>query len=271
MKLAFSNLAWEPKHDADVATVLKAGGVSGVEIAPSKIWKEPTAVSAADATAYRRAWEKRGLPIVALQSLLFGKPDLRLFGDEARRDALAEYLEKMFVLAERLGAKVLVFGSPRNRLKGNLSPERALEIAIPFFQRVGQAAAQHGVILGLEANARKYACDFIVTTDEAADLVDRVATPGFGLHGDWGCMELEGENVLQAVETHRTAFRHFHLSTEALQPIINRKRDQVEAIVDIFNRLDLPPYASVEMLNPEGRTEVIAAVLKEIGPAFGEK
>lgn len=271
MKLAFSNLAWEPKQDAEVAAVLKAGGVSAIEIAPSKIWKEPTLVSTSDIAAYRRGWEKRGLPIVALQSLLFGKPDLSLFGDESRRNALADHLEKMCGLAKELGAKVLVFGSPRNRLKGNLTSERALEIAVPFFQRVGRAAARHGVILGLEANARKYACDFIVTTDEAADLVARVDSAGFGLHGDWGCMELEGENVLQSVETHRARFCHFHLSTEALKPIVNRKRDQVQAIVDVFNPVEQPPYASVEMLNPDGKIAVIETVLREIGPVFGEK
>lgn len=271
MKLAFSNLAWEPKQDEAVGVVLKAGGVSAVEIAPSKIWKEPTAVSSADAATYRRSWEKRGLPIVALQSLLFGKPDLSLFGDEARRLALAEHLEKMFLLAERLGAKVLVFGSPRNRLKGTLSAAQAREIAVPFFQRVGEAAARHGVILGLEANARKYGCDFIVTTDEAADLVARVASPGFGLHGDWGCMELEGEDVLRSVEAHRESFRHFHLSTEALKPILNRKRDHVRAIVDRLRSANHPPHLSVEMLNPDGNPAVIEAVLREIGPAFEEK
>ena len=36
--------------------------------------------------------ERRGLPIIALQSLLFEKPNLRIFGDRTERVAATAYL-----------------------------------------------------------------------------------------------------------------------------------------------------------------------------------
>ena len=41
MKIAVSNIAWEHKYLSQYLKLLKQLGCSGVEIAPSIIWKEP--------------------------------------------------------------------------------------------------------------------------------------------------------------------------------------------------------------------------------------
>ena len=48
-------------------------GVRGVEIAPTKWRARPFDASADEIAEYRRSWEDRGLRIVSLQSLLFGR------------------------------------------------------------------------------------------------------------------------------------------------------------------------------------------------------
>ena len=73
-----------------------------------------------DIAEYRRSWEDRGLQIVSLQSLLFGRSDLQLFGDDGVRAALADYLRRVIDFGAPLGAHALVFGSPKNRLRGAL-------------------------------------------------------------------------------------------------------------------------------------------------------
>ena len=44
-----------------------------------------------------------------------------------------------------LGARALVFGSPRNRSVGGVAPEQVNAIAMPFFRRLGAIARLHGV------------------------------------------------------------------------------------------------------------------------------
>jgi len=119
-RLAVSNLAWEPDQDDKIAKLLRSEHVTGIEIAPTKWRPRPLEATAADVAAYRRAWDDRGLTIVSLQSLLFGRPDLQLFGDDTVRRAMLDYLRGMVDLAVALGAGVLVFGSPKNRLRGEL-------------------------------------------------------------------------------------------------------------------------------------------------------
>jgi hypothetical protein len=85
VRLAVSNIAWEPHEDDAVAEVLRREGVSGVEIAPTKWRARPFDASADEIAEYRRSWEDRGLRIVSLQSLLFGRSDLQLFGTDGVR------------------------------------------------------------------------------------------------------------------------------------------------------------------------------------------
>ena len=106
--------------------VLPRFGIEGVEIAPTRVWSNPLASTSAHVSEQRRFWENRGLPIVALQSLLFGHPELTLFGTEEARAKLLTYLSGMVSLARDLGAEVLVFGSPKNRNLGARFPRRRL-------------------------------------------------------------------------------------------------------------------------------------------------
>ena len=47
MKLAASNIAWEPGEDEEVASRLRAFGFSGVELAPAKAFSNRTPNDAA--------------------------------------------------------------------------------------------------------------------------------------------------------------------------------------------------------------------------------
>ena len=85
MRLAVSNIAWPADQDAAVAGVLRDLGVTGIEVAPTKVWPRPLEASPTEIEDYRAFWEARGFEIVAAQALLFGRPDLTLFESEAAR------------------------------------------------------------------------------------------------------------------------------------------------------------------------------------------
>ena len=74
MRLAFSNLAWPADLDPAVLGELPEWGFGSLEVAPTRLWPDPLALDADEVAAARAAVEATGLRIVALQSLLFGRP-----------------------------------------------------------------------------------------------------------------------------------------------------------------------------------------------------
>ena len=218
MKLAVSNIAWPAGQDEAVATALTSLAVEGVEIAPTKVWPAPLEASGAAIDAYRRFWESRGIAIVAAQSLLFGRPDLTLFDDPETRRRTLEYLRGIVRLCGRLGARTLVFGSPRNRRIGNGDRTVAWQAAVDFFGDLGEAANLAGAVIGIEANPPEYDADFLIRAEEAVALVRAVNHPGFQLHLDAACMTLAGDPV-SLIGENIGLLHHFHISEPSLGKI----------------------------------------------------
>jgi sugar phosphate isomerase/epimerase len=145
-----------------------------------------------------------------MQALLFGRPDLELFG--RTRSQLAEYLYRVIELGAGLGARALVFGSPKSRLRGSLSLADAMASATEFFRDIGDVAAQHGVVIAIEANPPEYGCDFVTRTSEALALARAVASAGIGINGDLGGMTMSGDDPTATLESARDRLVHFHAS-----------------------------------------------------------
>ncbi len=218
MKLAFSSLAWEPAQDALVRATLARRGVTGIEVAPLKYWPQAPDVPSATLASFRYKWTQAGISIVALQGILFGLPDLQLFGSPEQQDAFERHLVSMCTLAGNLGARVVVLGAPKNRIRDPLTEEAAVEQAAPLFRRVAAAAHDVDVMLCLEPMPRMYGADFICTTDEALRLVDAVNHPGFGMHFDAGASAINGEPAAVVLRALQVA-QHYHASEVDLLPL----------------------------------------------------
>ncbi|HEY7153063.1 MAG TPA: sugar phosphate isomerase/epimerase family protein [Gemmataceae bacterium] len=263
MRLAISNIAWPAGADAAVAPLLRANGVEGVELALTKIWPEPLDATPADVLAYRAAWEKQGLRIVALQALLFGKPHLTLFGDEPTRRQMLDYLTGMIERAALLGAGVLVFGSPKNRQRQRLSRAEAWAVAVPFFRELGCVARRHGVRFCIEPNPPAYGCDFVTTVAEGVELVDAVGDDGFGLHLDAAGMSLVGDPPAASIRDAGGRSRHFHVS----QPFLAEVRGGTVPHDEFAHALRATAYrswVSIEMGEAKKSGEWPAAVERSL-------
>lgn len=261
MKLAMSSIAWEPPEDEAVARILREHGFAGVELAPTKIFPRPDAADEPAMTACREAWSRRGLPIVALQALLFGHPELTVFGDA--RPRTLEYLTGVARLGGRLGAGALVFGSPRNRARGSLPERDAWPAAVEFFRALGTAAARAGTCVCIEPNPPRYGADFIVDSEEALRLVEEVASPGFGLHLDAACALLAGEDFPARLRASAHVLRHVHLSEPDLAPVRAGGSVDLPAIAAALRDIGYAGWVSVEM-KPAG-LEAVSAAARFVG------
>lgn len=220
MKLAISNLAWDKRDDIKVAPILQYLGIEAVEIAPTKVWQNPAEARDDEIQEYRYFWESHGIRIIAMQSLLFGRPELTIFGNSNVRRLTITYLSKIIKLANKLGARYLVFGSPKNRQVSTLPTEEIESIAVSFFRELGEISARHDVFFCIEPNPRKlYGCNFITTAKEGIDLVKKVNNPGFRLHLDSACMTLAGDHISKSIQAASSYLSHFHASEPLLAEI----------------------------------------------------
>lgn len=250
MKLAISNIAWAKAFEPAVADLLQQIGLKGVEVAPTKIWDKPLDTTKREIATYRGFWENRGIRIVSMQALLFGRNDLTIFGSASTREATLSYLSGMVRLAGELGAEALVFGSPKNRQVGSLSPMEIEEIAIPFFRTLGEIAIESNTVLCIEPNPPEYGCDFVTNSTQAVALATRVESSGFRVHLDSGAMTMAGEDIESAIANALPLLCHFHVSEPNLMQIGSGGTDHCK-FGRVLADLNYKRWISIEMRPPD--------------------
>ncbi|QQG50905.1 MAG: TIM barrel protein [Candidatus Saccharibacteria bacterium] len=256
MKLAVSSIAWTNEEEEAIASKLQELGVRHVEIAPTKLWDDPTMTTAEDAKRYVEWWAQRGITVSAFQSMLFARPDLTIFESAEIRTETINYMSRFLELAGVMGAKKLVFGSPKNRRRGDMDLENATSIATDFFGTLGDVAAREGVVLCLEPNAPQYNCDFITNAAEGAELVRRVNNPGFGLHLDTACMALAGDDLGDSIRNFSDILEHFHISSPMLGQVEDLEEVDHRAAARALNDINYDKILSIEMRPGDAGTNV---------------
>lgn len=264
MKLAVSSLAWDPAQDDVVRALLGRLDVRGIEVAPLKYWPDPAGAAGSDLAEFRERWNGEGISIVALQGILFGHPDLELFGSPDQQLRLERHLAAITRIAASLGASCAVFGAPANRRRGALDHDAAIERAAPLMRRVAQAAADGGTVIGLEPNPQRYGGDFVRNVAEALQLVDAVGHPGLALHLDAGAAVVAGESDETLVAAAARA-AHFHISEVDLVPLGDGTVDH-ERLGRLLERGKYGLWASIEM-RPLGSPELAVTLERAVAVA----
>jgi len=187
-----SNIGWEEEDQKAVLQVLALKGVTGVEVAPPKVYGPGYEITPAKTASFLALLAPHSLKVTSLQAILFGKTECLLFNTPEQRDGTLTHAKAMVDLAAELGARSIVWGSPKQRQLGQgMIYSEAFSIATAFFRELGAYAASKSVLIAMEANAPAYGCDFCFNVDQAAQLVRAVDSPkGFRLHLDSGCMHM---------------------------------------------------------------------------------
>lgn len=256
MRLSVSSLAWDPEHDDGIAGVLHAFAVDAIEIAPGKYFPVGQEPGAQRLDAVRRGWRERGIDIVAMQSLLFGTTGLNMFGEPGVQEAMLRHLAQIAAIGAALGAGRLVFGSPKNRDRTGIEPAAAMSMGVDFFRRLGDIAAAAGSTVCLEANPASYGCNFMTTTAQAAEMVQKTGHPAIRLQFDLGAVTANGEDAADLLQRYHALIGHVHLSEPGLRPLGTSQADH--ARLGALLRPCLAPgmSMSIEMLTPAGMDPV---------------
>ena len=260
MHISLSHIAWPPEMEADALAFLKDLGISRLEVAPLRAFGNPLAATESSVRDKADWYRQQGFQIGSFQALLFGTEGLELFGSSESKQDLKKVLIALGRIAGWAGAGPMVFGSPKNRLRASLDHDSAIRTAAPFFREIGDACAECGSCLVIEANPTAYGADFCTTLAEAAQLVTAVDSPGFGLHVDAGGMALGGDDFEAALRQSAGLLRHVHASQPNL--VSFTEPDPIhQRLARVLRETGYDGLLAIEMRSqPEGHDAVRRAV-----------
>lgn len=252
MKLSISNIGWAKENDPAIYERMRELGYEGLEIAPTRIFPEHPYDRLEEAGAWaERLKAEDGFAVPSMQSIWYGRSE-KLFGTDEERAALAEYTKKAIDFAETIGCRNLVFGCPRNR---NMPEGADADIAIEFFRKMGEYAAKHNTVIGMEANPPIYNTNYVNDTKAALDLIEKVGSKGFKLNLDVGTMIANKEDV-SVLAGREHLINHVHISEPGLKPI--EQRGLHNALSELLNDFGYNGFVSIEV----GKQENVAGLDK---------
>lgn len=255
MKFSISNIAWQENEDEMTYELMNAFGYRGIEIAPSRIWKQPASASLESIHSFKLMMTDRGIKICAMQSLLYGHPELTLFQSKEKNYQTMHFLKKMIDLASLLECEAVVFGSPKNRLMSGMNSNDAEKIAVKSFKELGDYAFTKKIDFCLEPNPKEYGADFLTNTLETVEFVKKVQSPGLWLNIDAGTIALNDENLETILPIAIPFARHLHISEPFLGEISNVSLHS--KLLKMVSELKYQYWISIEMragLNPSNIT-----------------
>lgn len=257
MRLAASQIAWQPEDELQALEILRKHGFCALEIAPTRVAGN-TPYDDLQTPADFAAGMRRGynLTICSMQSIWYGQQG-SIFGPE--RAHLLEYTKKAIRFADAAGCGNLVFGCPKNRV---LPADKTPEDAVAFFRELGDCAQSHDKVVALEANPPLYGTNFINTTAQAFAMAERVGSPGFMVNLDVGTMVENGEEAA-SLRGLVDKIHHVHISEPGLVPI--ERRPLHRALAALLREEGYAGCVSIEMrAQPLAVLDAVAGYIAEV-------
>ena len=171
MRISLCNEVIAELPFAQQCELAAALGYDGLELAPFTLSDDPTKLTPAEIAQLRRAAADAGIAITGLHYLMNAPAGLSITtADAAVRAHSIEVMRAMCGLCAELGGKILVHGSPDQRVLEPGDEENSRKRGIECFAAVADAAADAGVTYCIEPLARNQTA-FINTVAEAAAIV----------------------------------------------------------------------------------------------------
>lgn len=258
MRLSISNLAL-PDGYTDW-TRLREAGVEGVEVAPTRIaaWDE---LNRGRVEAFRRTLTDSGLVVSSLQAIFFGVPDIALLEEPASFNLMKEHMKRVGEVGALLGAKVAVFGAPKQRSRGKKTEQDAFDLGAERLQQLAEILHKHGLVIGLEPVPSAYNGDFLTIWQDVDAMVRYVDHPALKVHLDTGCVFLGEGRIAEAIAETHDVLAHFHIAEPLLTGFSTPTAEHAESALALIEA-NYRGWLAIEMLRQESNP--LAAVAQAI-------
>jgi D-psicose/D-tagatose/L-ribulose 3-epimerase len=184
----------------------KAAGFDYVELGVSEI----AALSDADFDAALERVKQAGIPTPNANLFLPGT--IRLTGPQPTDpEQQMAYVRKAFARLNRLGVKIVCFGSGgARRVPDGFPKDEAFQQLVAFGKRIAPEARANGITVVIEP-LRRQETNIINTTAEGFELVTAVGDPNFELLIDFYHLASEKEDPAIILQV-REHIRHLHMA-----------------------------------------------------------
>jgi sugar phosphate isomerase/epimerase len=233
-------------------------GYTGVEIAPFTMNTDARRITATQRTEARHAADAAGLEIVGLHWLLAKTEGLYLTSpDAATRRRTGEYLKALVELCHDLGGKVMVFGSPQQRvLLPGVTNDAAMGYAAEVFQTIAPDLEAADVTLALEPLSPEWG-PFLNTAADGVQLIEMIGSSHVRLHLDCIAMATEPTPIPDLLRRHRQLLAHFHANDPNKQGPGMGDLD-FKPIFEALGEIDYQGWVSVEVFDYSPGVERLA-------------
>lgn len=246
MKLSVSNIALTAfDHTAELAS-LPALGLTGLEVAPSRVWRETWhGLIASQVAEYRRTVEQAGLQIVGLHSLFWDQRELGLFRDADTRRRTIDFLAHLSGVCRDLGGRTLIFGSAWARNRNGLPMETAVSETVSFFSELCPRIEAHGTCFCFEPVGPDES-DFVNSTFESIEIARRVNHPALRVQIDAKALVANNEARFEPFQAAAPLLVHYHANEPGLGIIGSTGKVDHPQLAQYLRRVDYRGYVSIE-------------------------
>lgn len=244
MQYAVSNIAL-PAYDhlGDLPRLAEVG-YSGLEVAPSRVWRDTWhGLANTDVDAYRRAIEDAGLHVVGLHSLVFDHPELQLFGDADSVAGTLSFMAHLSALCRDLGGRTLIWGGGRKR--GAIGPEEAFARAVDFMGTLCMRTAEHGTVFCFEPLGPSDS-DFVNGVADARAIADAVACDNLRLQIDAKALVENDEVTPETFTAAADLLVHFHANEPGLDVLGRTGKIDHATLGSMLANIGYSGYVSAE-------------------------
>lgn len=246
-KIAISNLAWDKSKDQQVLGAMHGLGIYNLEVSPFRDLANTIEVDTDFNCRVSKLLDSYGIHIVALQSLMFRYPKVSIFENKNIRSDIFKHLISVLRFSKKVGSNIVVFGSPKNKIKGRMPRKEAHKIARGFFGKIALEAQKFNITFCIEPTPVAYGADFIRNTKEAVDLIKAVGHKSLKINLDIGSSILNKEKVKKIIRDNVKYIGHVHISEPHLKTI-NFNPTFHKSIAKALNGSAYDGIVSIEML-----------------------
>ena len=215
MNFAVSNIGLTAfLHDKELGQLSELG-ITGVEVAPSRVWKNTwDELKSSDVKKYRKTIESAGLRVIGLHSLFYDQPELGLFKSSKIRTKSLQFLSHLSAVCRDLGGKTLIYGGGRKR--GEISENDAITETINFFGELTSKTENHLTCFCIEPLGPKTS-DFINSALDSLAIVNAVNNPGLRIQLDAKALFENNEANIDIFNAVKEKLVHFHANEPGLE------------------------------------------------------
>lgn len=271
MKFAASNIALPAYEHARELGQLREMGLKGIEVAPSRVWRDTWGgLSAGDVTVYRKDVEAAGLKVVGLHSLFFDHHDLGLFCADEFRSQTLDFMVHLSALCRDLGGKTLIYGGGRRR--GDIPQDEAYKRTIDFCGTLCARIEEHGTCYCFEPLGPKK-MDFINSVDDSLRIVCAVNSPALRVQLDAEALADNNEIMESTFQAAKPYLVHVHANEPGFEVLGSSGKVDHAAIGTHLRAISYEGFVSIEqkMLSNQIPLADLARSIAVLSECYGKE